>query len=168
MSPNSLMKKSLYLLRHSYADPPGGGVDFERGLTIQGLNTVRALGRNLQGDHFNPEMIISSSALRAEDTAINLVEELGIQEQVIKFDKVLYEASVREVLEVLNQVEEGVQSVLLIGHNPTMSFFAEYLTGTGFAGMEPCGFVTIEFENTNWAEVSQGAGTFVSYYHPNR
>lgn len=162
------MKKSLYLLRHSYADPPGGGSDFERGLTIQGLNSVRALGRKLIEDNFNPEVIFSSNALRAEDTAINLVEELGIQEQVIKYDEKLYEASVREILEIINQVEAGVKSALLIGHNPTMSFFAEYLTGTGFAGMEPCGFVTIEFQSTNWVEISQGSGTFVSYYHPNR
>lgn len=160
------MKRSLYLLRHSYAEPPGSVTDFERGLTIDGLNTVRALGRKLLEDNFNPEMIISSSALRAEDTGINLMEELGIQEQVIRYDEKLYEASVREVLEVINKIEKTVKTVLLIGHNPTLSFFAEYLTGTGFAGMEPCGFVTIEFESGNWAEISQGSGTFGSYYHP--
>lgn len=143
-------------------------MDFDRSLTIQGLNTVRALGRKLVEDQFNPELIISSNALRAEDTAINLMEELGIQEQVIQYEKKLYEASVREVLEIVNEAEASAKSVLLIGHNPTMSFFAEYLTGTGFAGMEPCGFVTIEFDGLKWSEVSQGTGTFVSYYPPNR
>ena len=58
----------------------------------------------------------------------------------------IYDASVRELLEILNEIEESAKSVLLIGHNPTMSFFAEYLTGRGFAGMEPCGLVTISFE----------------------
>ena len=161
------MKKNLYLLRHSFAEPPEGSTDFERILTIRGLNAVRALGRKLLEDTFNPEIIISSKAMRAADTAINLTEELGISEQVIGYNEKIYDASVRELLEVINQVGDSVQSVLLIGHNPTMSFFAEYLTGTDFPGIEPCGFVTIRFEEVNWSEISQDSGNFVSYYHPN-
>ncbi len=133
---------------------------------MEGLTAVRSLGRRLGEDDFNPEVIISSKAVRAEDTAINLTEELGISEQVITYDDKIYEASVRELLEVVNALEDDVKSVLLIGHNPTVSFFGEYLTGSGFSGMEPCGLVTISLEMA-WREVSQGAGTFVSYYHPN-
>lgn len=160
------MKKSLYLLRHSYAEPTGGGSDFDRGLTMEGLTTVRALGRKLGENDFNPDLIVSSKAIRAEDTAINLAEELGITEQVITYDDKIYEASVRELLESLNGFENNIKSALMIGHNPTISFFGEYLTGNGFAGMEPCGLVTITFD-VMWNEISQGSGEFVSYYHPN-
>jgi len=160
------MKRSLFLLRHSYSDPPGDVSDFKRNLTMKGLNSVRALGRKLGEEDFNPDLIISSDAIRAEDTAINLAEELGISEQVISYDRKLYEASVRELMEIINEVEEPARTVLLIGHNPMISFFGEYLTGKGFAGMEPCGLVTITFENS-WNEISQGSGSFVSYYHPN-
>ncbi|MEP1096570.1 MAG: histidine phosphatase family protein [Cyclobacteriaceae bacterium] len=161
-----MMKRSLYLLRHSYAEPPGDGNDFGRGLTMEGLTTVRALGRKLGENDFNPDLIVSSNAIRAEDTAINLTEELGISEQVITYDEKIYEASVRELLEILNEFDGSVKSALLIGHNPTISFFGEYLTGNGFAGMEPCGLVTITFD-VAWEEISQGSGKFVSYFHPN-
>lgn len=160
------MKRKLYLLRHSYAEPPGDGSDFNRGLTMEGLNAVRALGRKLGENNFNPDTIISSNAVRAEDTAINLAEELEISEQVINYDEKIYEASVRELLEILNGFEPSLKSILLIGHNPAISFFGEYLTGNGFAGMEPCGLLTITFES-DWNEISQGSGNFVSYYHPN-
>ena len=103
-----------------------------------------------------------------EDTAINLAEELGITEQVIDYDEKIYEASVRELLEIVNGIENSAKSVLLIGHNPAFSFFGEYLTGTDFAGMEPCGLLTIEFDHVSWSEISQGSGNFVSYYHPNQ
>jgi phosphohistidine phosphatase len=66
----------------------------------------------------------------------------------------------------VNAVEDSVKSVLMIGHNPNFSFFGEYLTGNGFSGMEPCGLLTIKFKN-NWTEITQGSGTFASYYHPN-
>ncbi len=160
------MKRKLYLLRHSYAEPPGDGSDFNRGLTMEGLTAVRALGRKLGEEDFNPDVIISSNAVRAEDTAINLTEELGISEQVITYEEKIYEASVRELLEIVNEFEDADKSVLLIGHNPTLSFFGEYLTGNGFSGMEPCGLLTIKFESA-WNEISQGTGNFVSYYHPN-
>lgn len=159
------MSRILYLLRHSYADPPGDGSDISRGLTMEGLTSVRALGRKLSEEDFNPDLIFSSNAVRAEDTAINLAEELGISEQVISFDEKIYEASVRELLEIVNEVDDSTTSALMIGHNPTLSFFGEYLTGNGFSGLEPCGLLTISFEN-DWNEISQGTGTFVSYYHP--
>lgn len=160
------MRRNLYLLRHSYADPPGGGKDFDRGLTMEGLNSVRALGRKLGDQDFNPDLIISSNAVRAEDTAINLAEELGISEQVITYDEKIYDASVRELLEILNGFGESAKSALMIGHNPAISFFGEYLTGNGFAGMEPCGLLTITFD-VSWSEISQGSGNFISYFHPN-
>jgi len=160
------MKRSLYLLRHSYAELPGDGSDSSRGLTMEGLTTVRALGRKLGENDFSPDLIVSSDALRAEDTAINLTEELGISEQVITYDEKVYEASVRELLQILNEFDGSVRSALLIGHNPTISFFGEYLTGNAFAGMEPCGLLTITFDEV-WSEISQGSGKFVSYYHPN-
>lgn len=134
---------------------------------MEGLNTVRALGRKLLEESFNPDVIISSKALRAEDTAINLVEELEISEQIITYEKKMYEASVRELLEIVNAIEDTAKSALLIGHNPTLSFFAEYLTGSGFSGMEPCGLVTIKFEDIKWSEISQSSGIFAAYYHPN-
>ena len=118
-------------------------------------------------EDFSPDSIISSTALRARDTATNLTEELGISEQIIQFEDKIYEASVRELLEVVNTQDSSNKSVLLVGHNPTISFFAEYLTGNGFSGMEPCGLVIVSFKSP-WNEVSQGSGIFVEYYHPNQ
>ncbi len=161
------MKRKLFLLRHSYAESPGNKRDKERELTMEGISAARAMGRKMSEANFNPHQILCSTALRAESTAINLTEELGINEQVIIFEEKLYEASVREMLEIINSTEGSKKSILLIGHNPTISFFSEYLTATTIGDMEPCGMVTIQFEDLEWEEVTQGTGTFVSYNHPN-
>ncbi|MEM6830963.1 MAG: histidine phosphatase family protein [Bacteroidota bacterium] len=142
--------------------------DFERSLTMEGISTARALGRKLVNDRFNPHQIVCSPAVRAYDTAVNLSEELNINEQEIqKVDK-LYEASVRELLEVVNDMEPTTESAILVGHNPSISYFAEMLTSSGIGNMEPCGLVMIDFEGITWKQISQASGTFVAYYHPNR
>lgn len=160
------MSKKIYLIRHSYAEEPNGKQDFERHLTLNGQSTVRALGRHLINQNFNPDIILCSSSVRTTETAINLVEELEISEQVVSYEEVIYNASVREMLEVLNTVSEDHKEVAIIGHNPTITFFGEYLSGSVIGNMEPAGVVTIKIPKLKWAEVSQGTGTFEGYYHP--
>lgn len=161
------MKYTLYLLRHSYAEPSGAVKDFDRSLTTTGQNTVRTLGRKLQSEGVNISQVICSSAARAKETVINLIEEVEITEQLIKYEEKVYEASVRELLEIVNGLDKTLKTVLLVGHNPSISFFGEYLTGASIGNAEPCGLIKITFDQVKWEEVSQGTGSFVSYYHPN-
>ncbi|MBC6401705.1 MAG: histidine phosphatase family protein [Ekhidna sp.] len=161
------MKKKLFLIRHAYAEDPGAVRDFERHLTLEGQSTVRALGRYLLNKAFDPGKIFCSPAARTAETAQNLVEELEISESIIQFKDEIYNASVRELLSLINSLDESEQHVVVIGHNPAISYFGEYLTNEGIGDMEPCSIVTIRLENVKWEEVSQGEGTFVSYFHPN-
>lgn len=162
------MSKKLYLLRHSYAEEMHGKPDFERSLTMEGLSTIRALGRHLRTESFKPGRLMVSSARRTRETAINLVEELGLNEQSIQYLDELYNASIRELLVAVTNADEIHSSLTLIGHNPAITYFAEYLTNESIGNMEPSSLVTIDFENVKWKEVSQNSGNFVSYFHPNQ
>lgn len=161
------MSTKLYLIRHSYAEEPNGKRDFERRLTLEGQSTVRALGRYLINKNFNPDIILCSSSVRTRETAVNLVEELEMNEQVIDYKDVIYNASVREMLGVLTEISDAHKSVAIIGHNPAVTYFGEFLTNSGIGNMEPSGVVTIKFDKLKWKEVSQGSGIFEEYYHPN-
>ncbi|WP_370090444.1 histidine phosphatase family protein [Ekhidna sp.] len=161
------MSTRLYLIRHSYAEEPSGKRDFERKLTLEGQSTVRSLGRHLINQKFNPDIILCSSSVRTTETAVNLVEELEMNEQVIDYKDVIYNASVREMLQVLNEIADAHKEVAIIGHNPTITYFGEFLTNSSIGNMEPSGVVTIKFEKLKWREVSQGTGIFEGYYHPN-
>ncbi|MFK7951227.1 MAG: histidine phosphatase family protein [Ekhidna sp.] len=160
------MNRTLYLIRHSYAENLNDKSDFERTLTLEGQSMVRALGRHLINEQFDPDRILCSSSQRTTETAINLVEELEMNEQNISYHDKIYEASVRELLEIVNDIDASSKSIALIGHNPTITFFGEYLTSASIGNMQPCSVVSIRFEKTKWSEVSQGSGIFVSYYHP--
>lgn len=161
------MSRKIYLIRHSYAEESHGKKDIDRTLTLEGQSTVRALGRYLINKGFNPNVILCSSSARTTETAVNLVEELGMNEGVIEYKDVIYNASVRELLQVINDVPNQHKSVAIIGHNPTITFFGEYLSGSIIGNMDPAGVVTIKFDKSKWEEISQGTGVFVEYYHPN-
>ncbi|MEQ8904614.1 histidine phosphatase family protein [Ekhidna sp.] len=161
------MSKKLHLIRHSYAENPNEKKDINRRLTHEGQSTVRALGRHLINQNFNPDIILCSTAERTRETALNLVEELEMSEQVIDYQDVIYNASVRELLSVLNGLPEDHNEVTIIGHNPTITFFGEYLSGSIIGNMDPAGIVTIRIEKLKWSEISQGTGIFEAYYHPN-
>ena len=161
------MKKKLYLIRHSYAEDPGVSRDFERPLTLVGQSTARALGRHLAKEDFEPHKVLCSPSIRTTETAQNLVEEWEVSETIIDFKEKIYNASVRELMLLINETEESVLNVVIIGHNPSISYLGEYLCNEGIGGMEPCSVVTIRLEDVKWEEVSQGDGIFVSYFHPN-
>ncbi|MEP0986931.1 histidine phosphatase family protein [Ekhidna sp.] len=161
------MNKKLHLIRHSYAEDPNGKRDIERTLTLEGQSTVRALGRYLINHQFNPDKIICSTAIRTRETALNLIEELEMNERVVEYKEVVYNASLRELLAVLNELPEDYKEIAIIGHNPTITFFGEYLSNAIIGNMSPAGVVTIKFEKLKWNEVSQGSGIFDNYYHPN-
>lgn len=166
VKPTFPMNKILHLIRHSYAENPNGKRDIERNLTLEGQSTVRALGRYLINHQFNPDRIICSTAVRTRETALNLIEELEMNEQVITYEDVVYNASVRELLAILNGFSEDQKEVAIIGHNPTITFFGEYLSNAIIGNMEPAGIVTIRIEGLKWSEITQGSGIFENYYHP--
>ncbi len=161
------MSRKIYLIRHSYAEDSRGKRDVDRKLTLEGQSTVRALGRYLIKQNFDPDIILCSSSVRTMETAVNLVEELEMNEGAVEYMDVIYNASVRELLEVLNTISNEHKSVAIIGHNPTITFFGEYLSGSIIGNMEPSGVVTIRVDKLKWNEISQGTGIFESYYHPN-
>ena len=160
------MNRKLYLIRHSYAESPAGGSDFNRTLTSEGQNTARELGRYLVNSSFNPTTILCSTATRATETVQNLIEELEINEKNVDYKEVIYNASVRELLAEVNQIDKTVKELAIVGHNPTITYFAEYLTGETIGNMDPCGLATITITKTPWEEVSQASGKLESYFHP--
>lgn len=160
------MSKLLYLIRHSYAEGSSGKSDFDRPLTSEGSNTTRALGRYLIKSSFNPAIILCSTALRTRETALNLIEELEISDKNVVYKDDIYNASVRELLNEVNTIQGDMDQVAIIGHNPTITYFAEYLTNESIGNMDPGSMATISFEKINWSEVTQASGQLISYVHP--
>ncbi|MCA6073285.1 SixA phosphatase family protein [Fulvivirga sedimenti] len=161
------MSKSLFLLRHGRAmEKLSGQKDIERELDSIGLQNASRMGMKLQNDKTRFDIIISSPASRALNTASLIAEQLGYDPGRIHINDELYEASVRTLLQVVNNLKDEWESVLLVAHNPAISYLAEYISDAETGTMETCGLVNIDFETAHWEEISQGHGKFISYIYP--
>lgn len=163
------MTRYLYLVRHAEAESPAGGFnDFYRSLTPHGMIDAARMGRALK-DKVEPlTKLISSPAERTRMTTFVLSEQLGVADDKIFYDENLYEGGPRHYLNAINALKAEDQAIMLVGHNPGITYFAEYLTHGEFGNVPPAGVVGIAFENLNWSEVSGRTGKLIFYDSPEK
>lgn len=126
------------------------------------------MGRYLHSKAIQPDVVISSTAPRAADTARMLTEQLGIDPAQIRLDGALFDGGPKAYLAVVNGLPDTVQSVMIVGHNPDVSYFAEFLTHQSIGSMSKGAVVAITFDNLTWAEVSGRTGSIVFQMTPKK
>ena len=161
------MTKQLYLMRHAEAvDKSHHQTDKDRELTPFGVQQSIRMGAYLSGENFLLDVIYCSTAERARQTASLSAEKIKLDPQKIIAEGALYDASVRIFFDFINKLDNGYNNVMLIGHNPALSYLAEYLTRSEIGSMSPGGTAIIRFGITSWSEVGQGNGELVYYLTP--
>src|SRR5688572_18557067 len=158
------MTRHLYLLRHAQsAERQHSQSDFARELTPDGMGQAMRVARFLKEQKTFPEIIHASRAVRAKSTANLIAEALRFDETKIFYHDELYEASARTFFQFINQIDDNFHHVLCVGHNPAISYLAEYLTKAEIGDMVPAGMAIIEFPIGSWQEASKGNGELIRY-----
>ena len=161
------MGKLLYLLRHGdSASKQLGGSDKERQLTANGMKESMQIGSFLQKNGVCLDQIISSTAERAKNTTQIVSDAMRSDADKIIFHEELYDASFRTFFDLLLKTEDHLNHVMFVGHNPTITYVAEYLTGESIGDLSTCGLVMIQFNINTWKEVSKGNGKVLNYVYP--
>lgn len=159
------MTKTLYLVRHSQASE-SVSPDLYRPLTSSGMIDAARMGKHLSSKMQGIDLIMTSSAERTQMTSKVFCEQLHIPVEQIVVNEALYESSPKHYLEAVNTLSENVKSVMIVGHNPSISYFAEYLTHEEIGSMPTTGVVGMTFENLTWAEVSKRTAHMIFYDSP--
>jgi phosphohistidine phosphatase len=161
------MAKTLIFMRHAKSDQSIVGLkDFDRPLNNRGLGDAPRMGRRLHEIGVKPDLIISSPALRAQTTAEYVAEQVNYELDAILYDPEVYEASVRSLLVVVNNIPDKYNTVMIFGHNPTHTYLAEYLTKEVIGNIPTAGAVCIDFELDSWKLVSEGTGKMKWFEFP--
>lgn len=144
--------KSLLLLRHARPTPASPtGRDFDRPLADVGRADAQSVGQLLRQKEIKPEVVLSSPAARARETAHLVCEAAGLSTET-RFDERIYEASLEQLLQVVSEAEDGVETLLLVGHNPGLAELLALLTGES-AGMSPATLARIELDIDAWSKL---------------
>lgn len=153
--------KSLFLVRHARAlrkNP--GSVDFDRQLSEEGVKDAHWLGGVFKAKGIEPDLVISSTAPRALKTAKIICETIHYTPGLIREEDLLYEAGIEDLLNLIQNLNDEAERVLIVGHNPTLSIAAMYLTRYGLGNLAPGGLFCCEFRVESWQAVSKYSGIF--------
>jgi phosphohistidine phosphatase len=159
--------KRLYLLRHAKSSWDDDSLsDVERPLNKRGLRDAPMMGKRFRARGFLPDHIVSSGAVRAEATARAVARELGYPSGDIGREDALYLAGPATLLEIVRQADDALVSLMLVGHNPGMTDFANTLTDVRIDNLPTCALFCVDFGVGRWREVQPGAGVLVSFDTP--
>jgi phosphohistidine phosphatase len=159
-----IMKKRLILVRHATAEDQTMMIrDFQRELVGKGKTDALVMGKWLAGKDIVADIIVTSSAPRAFQTALILADQIKFATHSIIQKETLYDGGPRAYLSAINGIPEATGTAILVGHNPDITYFAEYLSGADIGSMSKCGVVILGFEDLNWNEISSKTVKFESY-----
>ena len=143
--------KTLTLLRHaksSWDDP--GLADHERPLNRRGERDAPKMGKRFGVAGIRPSLIVSSPAVRAWATAKIIAREISYPLEFMQRDADLYHAGVEMLLEVVSRQDIGFNSIMIVGHNPGMTNFANFLSPGLTSNLPTCGIVSVSIEGDSW------------------
>lgn len=122
--------RRLVLLRHAKAEH-NGGPDLVRPLALEGRRQAGSVGAAMAADGLTPDHVLCSSSLRTRQTWELLRGGLGPQAgtATVEISDEVYDAGPRDLLELLRALPVTAATVLVVGHEPTMSALAATLAG---------------------------------------
>jgi phosphohistidine phosphatase len=164
--------RRIVLLRHAKADWSQVS-DHERPLAERGRKDAPVAGRWLAGTGISPNLTLCSTATRTRETWKLVVHELPQRPRTV-YEERLYEASLGELIALLNETSDEVRDLLVVGHNPGMHALADALAGEAegdaLARMSRGGFPTAAIAvlgfNGSWKSVEHGVGKLLEYWAP--
>ena len=161
--------KKLILMRHAKSswDHPDLK-DFERDLNPRGLRNAPEMGIRLKEKNWPVNLVVCSMATRAKRTAALVCKAIDYPAQRIDFRTEIYEAQISDLKHVLQSIDDTQESVLLIGHNPSITYFTDFLANCGHIHMPTAAMMYLELDIKHWQEVKPGCGKLVEFDFPKR
>ena len=138
--------------------------DFERPLNKRGLKAAPFMGELMRSRGYIPQVVISSPAMRARQTA-EMAVAAGEFGDIIQFEPRIYESSPQTLLNLAGQIDDQFSAAMLVGHNPGMESFVRILTGDS-ESMPTAALAVIELNIDSWADIHPGAGTLREFIKP--
>lgn len=159
--------KKLYLVRHAKSDWSNPSLDdFDRPLNLRGKKNAPFMGKILKKKKIKPDLIISSPAYRARETARKIAKKIRYLDEIM-YNEHLYEASLKEILEIVTFIEDEYDEVFIVGHNPGLNTLAFYLVDFN-ENIPTSGILEIEFDSQTWREISKKNAKLVSFEYPKK
>lgn len=156
--------KRLQLLRHAKSSWEDSGLaDHERPLAPRGVRATRLIADHLRDAETTPQLVLCSTARRTRETLEGIRGVLGADADV-RFEEELYGASGDTLLARVQALDDSVESVLVIGHNPGIGDLAMRLADV--RGKYPTGALATIVFDASWQELGPEASRLAEFVTP--
>ena len=164
----TILMKTLYLLRHAKSSWASADLkDSERPLTSRGEHDASVMASRLR-EEGPVQAIISSTAVRATSTARLIAEGIEFSTESIVLNSEMYLSGPNKLLEVVQNLDSGLSTVMLICHNPAITEFANCMSGASLDNVPTSGLVKLRFNSNNWADAMLGTATLLEFDYPKK
>jgi phosphohistidine phosphatase len=161
--------KTLTLLRHAKSSWKDSSLmDHDRPLNKRGKRDLPVMGERMQQAGIRPSLILSSTAVRAWTTAKGIAKEISYPVEFLQREQRLYHAGVRRIIEVLNEQDIAFNNIVLVGHNPGLTDFANYLLPDVTDNIPTCGFISLTIDSDDWNLQTKKNADLVVYDYPKK
>ena len=167
------MVKTLWLLRHAMSSWAAVAIaDHDRPLQDKGRGRAANLRRWLEDRGLACDLVLCSTALRTRQTLDIVLPALGAPE--VRFEPSIYEAGPAELMALLHGLDDAIDRVLIVGHDPGLPLLAASLamTATGDA-MErlkrkypTSAFAMLTFGEAGWGGLMPRMGHLALFHVP--
>lgn len=157
--------KNLYIVRHSKAvEFAPDYTDFNRCLADSGVKKATLIADQLIKEVDQVDLIISSPACRAFETAQIFAEKLNYPLDTIQLYQPLYHfGGIDRAIDIISEIPDDIESLMLVGHNPTFNALAWHLCPEFRSGMPTSAVVALAFKMKSWSLITRKKGALLAY-----
>lgn len=143
--------KTLYIVRHAKTNKTLN--DLDRELLPLGIERTEKLGNYLASNNCKVDVMFSSSAKRAIQTAHILANKINYPEDKIVTKDELYLTSQEEYFNILVEQPNKVDSIMIIGHNPEITNVAQFFVPDFTSYMQTGACFCFDFKTDDWTTI---------------
>ncbi|MFH0866244.1 MAG: histidine phosphatase family protein [Bacteroidota bacterium] len=146
--------KTLYIVRHAksswdFPELP----DVERPLIEKGINNTKKIIKELNEKKITVDMIVSSHAKRAYETARLMATGINFPVEKIEVSRHVYQVDRDDIFNIIFSQNDELDSLMIIGHNPILTQFANLFLNDKIDLLPTSGVISLGFETDKWIEV---------------
>ncbi|MBN1410550.1 MAG: histidine phosphatase family protein [Spirochaetales bacterium] len=162
--------RKIVFIRHAEPVPANGDLhDFDRTLVKAGEKQGEEAARILKNKKTFPDIVISSPAVRALQTAEIIGMDMGFPtKEIIRNEGLYSQMSGKELLDYITALDNSCSVLFIVGHEPSLSLYSAYFLPDFEQGIPKAGIVAIKFDVNNWQDIEPLKGELIFFEYPEK
>jgi phosphohistidine phosphatase len=159
--------KTLCLVRHAKATQQMSDLaDIDRPLVERGYRDAHTISKKLAATGFSPDLIMTSTGIRALTTALIFARNLGYDSGRVVLTDILYNATAEQVLDSLLEIPDEVERVMVFGHNPSITNAVNLMVKELIEHVPTSGVAGITLDIKKWDQLQHVTGKLQFFEFP--